>query len=82
MKTYQEPEHSTTQPGAEPGIDPNTNDEHLPPHVANLKARCEIKIIDYSESEVLESAADNDDIEAFLVGSISDRRIVRLTSYN
>jgi Mg2+ and Co2+ transporter CorA len=39
-------------PGAEPGIDVSADTDNLPDHFANLKAECQIQIIDYSDTDI------------------------------
>ena len=48
--------------GAEPGIDPSAEDDKIPDEVKNLKADCEINIIDYSDSDVRHIFANNESL--------------------
>ncbi|WPG99861.1 cobalt/magnesium transport protein cora [Acrodontium crateriforme] len=48
LQSYHEPDSSNWQPGAEPGIDTNAEDDRLPAHLSTLKADCDINIIDFS----------------------------------
>ena len=61
VKTYHVPEPSEPiwLPGAEPGVDTAASDDALPDTVTNLKAACEINIVDYSDTDVRNIQADN-----------------------
>ena len=71
VTTYRIPhmKEETLQPGAEPGIDPTLDDEKLPAAVRNLKARCQINVIDYSGDPDVPPRhlhANNDDVAVVL----------------
>lgn len=67
VKTYHEPElHQWSQPGAEPGVDTDVADEKTPPHLVNLKARCEISIIDFAEANFSHWTANNETLSDLL----------------
>jgi hypothetical protein len=64
VTTYHQAERNEPnwQPGAEPGLDTSAEDHQLPPEVSKLKARCEINIIDFSDSDVRHIFADNESL--------------------
>ncbi|QIW95275.1 hypothetical protein AMS68_000793 [Peltaster fructicola] len=66
VRTYGESAEEHWEPGAEPGIDTSAKDERLPPHLTNLKANCDINIIDFSDSNVQLARAGNDTLEEAL----------------
>ncbi|KAK4554327.1 hypothetical protein LTR86_008535 [Recurvomyces mirabilis] len=59
---HHEPEAEFLLPGAEPGIDTSAEDETLPSHLADLKAECQIHIIDFSDTDIQHVEADNDSL--------------------
>jgi len=60
VTTYTAPEQPNWQPGAEPGIDTKAASDDLPPHLANLVAKCVINIVDFSDvGEPLHTRTDN-----------------------
>ncbi|KAI5368001.1 Putative Mg2+ transporter protein, CorA-like/Zinc transport protein ZntB [Septoria linicola] len=67
---YHEPENVTEsehfQPGAEPGVDTSAEDDKLPAHLANLKADCDINIIDFSGENVSRVRCDNESLATAL----------------
>jgi Mg2+ and Co2+ transporter CorA len=74
---YATPEMGSTPgwtPGMEPGIDtrgepapPYSEGQHqTAPHYENLKQRCEITVVDFSNDAVSTTDLDNDNIEEFL----------------
>jgi hypothetical protein len=66
IRHYQSPTREKWQePGAEPGIDTNKEDETHTIH-ASLHRRCDITIVDFSEERVECHAKDNDNLEEFL----------------
>lgn len=68
VKTFNnEPEVDVwQQPGAEPGIDVNVDDEKVPPHLINLVAPCDIQIVDFSEANISVRKADNESLKDLL----------------
>nr|POF18605.1 cobalt/magnesium transport protein cora [Quercus suber] len=67
IKTYHEPEHPSLQAGAEPGIDPNAEDEKDPPHLTQLRADCDIRIIDFAATgRPIQIHVSNADLKAAL----------------
>ncbi|KAF1988828.1 hypothetical protein K402DRAFT_452576 [Aulographum hederae CBS 113979] len=64
--TYSAPERPNWQPGAEPGIDTAQTDEKVAPHLEELHDNCQIKIVDFSDSEVSSIEADNESLAAIL----------------
>lgn len=67
VRTFHEPEVDVwQQPGAEPGIDVNVEDEKVPPHLINLVAPCDIQIVDFSEANISVRKADNETLNELL----------------
>ncbi|TKA59741.1 hypothetical protein B0A49_10891 [Cryomyces minteri] len=64
VKTYHQPTRPNWQPGAEPGIDTNTEEDA--PHLAELYTECAITIVDFCEDRMAEYQKDNDSLPAFL----------------
>lgn len=59
VTTYHEaPVGENYEPGAEPGVDTNAEDD--PEHLTRLKARCEVNIIDFSDAAVEHVRCDNE----------------------
>lgn len=83
VKTYHEPEanHFET-PGAEPGVDINVEDEKLPPHLAELKAQCTIKVIDFGDHGFQIMPGDNEGIHELLTIPRPEGRSCRWISVN
>ena len=61
ITSYHIPEltEHVSKPGAEPGIDTSVGDEHLPPHLSQLKADCDINIVDFSDDDIVTCWANN-----------------------
>ncbi|GAB7357882.1 hypothetical protein MBLNU230_g0052t1 [Neophaeotheca triangularis] len=69
VKTYHQPElaeQPNWHPGAEPGIDTAAEHDDALPHLQALKAKCDITIIDFSDSEVFTAQCDNNDLAKLL----------------
>lgn len=72
-------------PGAEPGIDTQATDENLPAEVSNLKARCDINIIDFSPDANIQPRhlhANNESLEKILMEPRPDEFSCRWISVN
>ena len=84
VTTYHHPEANDPvwQPGAEPGIDPSAGEDRIPPEVKNLKARCEINIIDFSDSDVRHIFANNESLEKIVASPRPDDMPCRWISVN
>lgn len=84
ITTLREPEKSdpSWQPGAEPGIDTSADDDAQPKEVLNLKAKCDINIIDFSEYDVLPRKAVNETLEKVLEQPRRDDMPCRWISVN
>lgn len=82
VKTYHVPEHPNWQPGAEPGIDTAQSPEKVSPHLEALKEECDIKIVDFSDSNVMSIKADNDNLAQVLEEPRSDELPCRWISVN
>lgn len=82
VTSYVEADHPEWQPGAEPGIDTKTEDDNLPQHLANLKAQCEINIIDFSDDDFRHCRADNYNLANFLEEPRPDDMSCRWISVN
>ncbi|KAK0814523.1 hypothetical protein LTR75_004231 [Friedmanniomyces endolithicus] len=68
VTTYHEtPEHGAfMQPGAEPGIDTEAEDDRLPAHLTNLKTNCDIHVTDFSDFDLRDSEANNETLPLLL----------------
>ena len=83
VRTYHEHEQNQwQQPGAEPGIDTNAEDEKVPPHLVSIKAPCGITIIDFSDSTMSQREADNETIAQVLEEPRSEGSVCRWISVN
>nr|OQO20360.1 hypothetical protein B0A51_16610 [Rachicladosporium sp. CCFEE 5018] len=83
VKTYHEPEkHQWSQPGAEPGIDTNIEDEKIPPHLTSIKARCEISVVDFSEAKFEHQVAVNESLSGVLDRPRPENTTCRWVSVN
>lgn len=61
VRTYHQHSGSNSQPGAEPGIDADS--DNTQPHLEALKAKCDITIVDFSAEEMIRTEADNKDFQ-------------------
>lgn len=64
-----DPQDLAWQPGAEPGIDTAAEDEHLPKNINDIRANCQINIIDFSTDPRLPphiTQTDNDNLQKAL----------------
>ena len=84
IKKYNAPEPSNPSwlPGAEPGIDTAALDEMIPGEVTDLKARCDIRIIDFSLTQVQHVDTHNDGLMSALEQPRPDRSACRWISVN
>lgn len=84
VTTYHKPAGNDPvwQPGAEPGIDPSAPQDQIPPEVKKLKARCEINIIDFSDSDVRHIYADNESLPKIVQDPRPDDMPCRWISVN
>ena len=82
VTTYHEPEHPNWQPGAEPGIDTSANQNQVPLHLVNLKAACDITIVDFSDTDVKIREANNTTLAARLAEPRTEELPCRWISVN
>lgn len=64
VTTYHPPTGPNWKPGAEPGIDADSDSTQ--PHLEALKARCDITIVDFSAEDMVYIETDNDNLEDVL----------------
>ena len=84
VRTYHDPEENdpSWQPGAEPGIDTSADSDLLPPEVKNLRAKCDINIVDFSDIDVRHLQADNESLPKVLKDPRPDDLPCRWISVN
>lgn len=84
VKTYRQPEQEEPgwQPGAEPGIDTSADSNDVPAEVKNIKAKCDINIVDFSDVDVRHLQANNESLAQALVDPRPDDMPCRWISVN
>ena len=82
ITTYHEPVHPNWQPGAEPGIDTSTEDEKTPARLSNIKADCEINIMDFSDTDLRHCQATNATLSEYLDDPRPEGMVCRWISVN